>query len=54
MSLIDTLEHYYADRDEHGNLKTKNEPEPLDEPFDELYDPFEEEEEVDEEEEEDE
>lgn len=33
--MIDSLE-YYLNRDEHGNLRTQGEPEPLDEPFDEL------------------
>lgn len=33
--MIDSLE-YYHNRDEHGNLRTQEGPEPLDEPFDEL------------------
>lgn len=33
--MIDSLE-YYHNRDERGNLRTQGEPEPIDEPFDEL------------------
>lgn len=33
--MIDSLE-YYHNRDEHGNLRTQGEPQPIDEPFDEL------------------
>jgi len=38
--MIDSLE-YYHNRDDHGNLRTQEEPQPIDEPFDKLYDPFE-------------
>lgn len=36
-NLIDSLE-YYHNRDEHGNLRTQGEPQPIDEPFDSLPD----------------
>ena len=35
--MIDSLE-YYLNRNEHGNLRTQESPEPLDEPFDSLPD----------------
>lgn len=38
MALIDTLEHYYGDRDDFGNLKTSGEQQPTEDEFDSLDD----------------
>lgn len=38
MTLIDSLEHYYTNRDDEGNLRTQDEPQPTENEFDGLED----------------